>query len=69
MTQKELHNQQLLKEANEYAARYHSRRHFLKESAMGFGAVALGSLLGGCNWGSSNNSLNIEFDPMNPSST
>jgi hypothetical protein len=48
MTQKELHNQRLLKEANETAMRFHTRRHFLKESAMGLGALALGSLFGKC---------------------
>ena len=42
MTQKELRNQQLLKEANERTAHFFTRRHFLKESAMGFGALALG---------------------------
>ena len=35
MTQKELHNQRLLKEANNTALRFHTRRHFLRESAMG----------------------------------
>ena len=65
MTQKELHNQQLLKEA-EYAMLHHyTRRHFLKESAMGFGAVALGSLLAGCGSNSLSASNNL-FDPANP---
>ena len=64
MTQKELHNQRLLKEANEKAMRFFTRRHFLRESAMGFGALAFGSLLG-CNSESSPNAANV-FDPANP---
>lgn len=64
MTQKELYDQQLVKEANEKAIRFFTRRHFLRESAMGFGALAFGSLLG-CNSGSSTNSVNV-FDPANP---
>lgn len=62
MTQKELHNQRLVKEAQEAALRYHTRRHFLKESAMGLGALALGSLLGGCG----NNVVNTIADATNP---
>lgn len=64
MTQKELYDQRLMKEA-EYAALHHyTRRHFIKESAMGLGALALGSLLG-CGSRSSvvGNSL---FDATNP---
>jgi hypothetical protein len=64
MTQKELNNQRLIKEANETNIRYHTRRHFLKECAMGFGGLALGSLLQAC--GSSTNSYNIVFDPAHP---
>ena len=47
MTQKELHNHRLINEANETYLRHHTRRHFLKECAMGFGGLALGSLLQG----------------------
>src|SRR6516164_4874376 len=64
MTQKELHNQCLINEANEVQLRYHTRRHFLKECAMGFGGLALGSLLQACS--SSTNSYNIAFDPAHP---
>lgn len=65
MTQKELHNQWLLKEAEHAVLKQHTRRHFLKESAMGFGALALGSLLGSC--GQSTNTGNaLQFDPTNP---
>ena len=64
MTQKELHNQRLVKEANEMAMRFFTRRHFLRESAMGLGALALGSLLG-CSSSSSKTVENV-FDPANP---
>src|SRR5882724_4369899 len=63
MTQKELHTERLIKEANEATLRHLTRRHFLKESAMGLGALALGSLIGGC--GSSSVPNNI-FDAANP---
>ncbi len=46
MTQKELHNQRFLREAEHAVMRMHTRRHFIKESAMGLGALALGSLFG-----------------------
>ena len=62
MTQKELHNQRLVKEAEEYALRFYTRRHFLKESAMGLGALAFSSLLGGCN----SNPVPPVFDSNNP---
>ncbi len=65
MTQKEIHNQKLLKEANDASLHFHTRRHFLKESAMGLGALALGSLIG-CRSRSSDNASTILFDPANP---
>lgn len=64
MTQKELHNQRLINEANEANIRYQTRRHFLKECAMGFGGLALGSLLQAC--GSSADNYNVVFDPAHP---
>jgi hypothetical protein len=64
MTQKELHNQRLVKEANNAYLRMHTRRHFIKESAMGLGALALGSLLAGC--GSHATANSIAFDPAHP---
>ena len=64
MTQKDLHNQQLLKEAQGAILQLHTRRHFLKESAMGLGALALGSLVGGC--GSKRSLSSIAFDPAHP---
>ena len=40
MTQKELHNQRLVKEAQKAVMQQHTRRHFIKESAMGFEVYA-----------------------------
>ena len=65
MTQKELHDQRLLKEAQAATMRMHTRRHFLKESAMGLGALAIGSLIGSC--GRSKTAVpSISFDPAHP---
>ena len=71
MTQKELHNQRLVKEAEAYQIRLHTRRHFLRECAMGFGGLALGSLLQSCGPGSAGASANspapqLLFDPAHP---
>jgi hypothetical protein len=66
MTQKELHNQRLIKEAEAAVTSMHTRRHFLKECAFGFGALALGSLLQSCGLGSGSNSSNPLFDPAHP---
>src|SRR5687768_3409033 len=66
MTKKELYNLHLLKEAREIVRRHHTRRHFLKESAMGLGALALGSLLGGCGRSKSNQGADFLFDASNP---
>src|SRR5574343_66032 len=64
MTQKELHNQRLVKEAEQRVLHHVTRRHFLKESAMGFGALALGSLFGGC--GQDTVKKAISFDAAHP---
>src|SRR5678815_5783052 len=64
MTKKDLHSQKLVEEATHAHLHFHTRRHFLKESAMGLGALALGSLLG-CRSRSSDAS-NILFDPAHP---
>src|SRR5665213_1382339 len=48
MTRKELNNPRLIREANERILSHYTRRHFLKESAMGRGALALGSFLASC---------------------
>ncbi len=65
MTQKEIHNQRLLKEAELAVMQHYTRRHFLKESAMGLGALALGSLLSNCGSGSPRLATSL-FDPANP---
>src|SRR3990170_683273 len=65
MTQKELHDQRLVKEAQQNAMRMHTRRHFLKESAMGLGALAMGALLGNCGSRSSEG-YQVSFDPSRP---
>jgi len=65
MTQKELHNQRLIKEAEHVSMRYHTRRHFLKESAFGLGSLALGSLLGSCGSNTTPGENNL-FDATNP---
>lgn len=48
MTRDELNNQRLLREAERKVTQQYTRRHFIKESAMGLGALALGSLMGSC---------------------
>ncbi|MDB5231878.1 MAG: hypothetical protein JWN76_2683 [Chitinophagaceae bacterium] len=67
MTQKELHIQRLVKEAEEQVLQMNTRRHFLKECAFGFGSLALGSLLQSCGVGSSSNLITHNlFDPAHP---
>ncbi len=65
MTQKAKHIQQLVKEAKQLILQHHTRRNFLKESAMGLGALALGSLFPGCSSNSSGAANNF-FDATNP---
>jgi hypothetical protein len=65
MTQKDLNIQRLVQEAQMRAMHAHTRRHFLKESAMGLGALAMGSLLGSCG-SRAKASHNIVFDPTRP---
>lgn len=66
MTQKELHNQRLVNEANARALHHLTRRHFLKESAMGLGALAMGALLGGCGGGKEELAAQTPFDAAHP---
>src|SRR5271170_894228 len=66
MSDSKLNKQGMVKEANERTLHFLTRRHFLKESAMGFGALALGSLIGGCKFGSSNGDAQVIFDPAHP---
>ena len=65
MTQKDLQVQRLLQEAKEAHLRMHTRRHFLKESAMGLGALAIGSLLGNCS-SKPKGYAPVVFDPARP---
>ncbi|MCH5599254.1 DUF1501 domain-containing protein [Niabella ginsengisoli] len=65
MTQKELHNDRLKVEAANAQLQMHTRRHFLKESAFGLGALALGSLFDSCS-GKKTKASNDLFDPVNP---
>jgi len=65
MTQKELSIQRLIREVQLREMQVETRRHFLKESAMGLGALAIGTLFGGC--GSRSTSVpSIVFDPARP---
>src|SRR5688572_6489387 len=67
MTQKELYDQSLVKEAQLKVMQTHTRRHFLKESAMSLGALAVGSMLGGCkNNVVSGDLQSPTFDPVHP---
>ncbi|MES1216544.1 MAG: DUF1501 domain-containing protein [Bacteroidota bacterium] len=66
MTQKELQDQRLLKEAQDTVRRLHTRRHFLKESAMGLGALAMGSIIGSSCGRKKVNTPSVAFDPVHP---
>src|SRR5690606_23640145 len=48
---KTMDKEQLIKEANQQALKYITRRHFLLDCVAGMGSIALGSLLG--SWGNS----------------
>ena len=65
MTQKELHSQRLLREAERAVIRMQTRRHFIKESAMGLGALALGSMFGRCT-NSPVQQSGVTFGPAHP---
>jgi len=65
MSKRKIQDQRLLAETQRVVLELQTRRHFLKESAMGLGALALGSLFGGC--GSKEPVSNdIVFDPVHP---
>lgn len=67
MTQQELRAKALAKEAEELSMQYRTRRHFIKESAMGLGALALGSLAGGsCKPSAEKTAGASLFDPSQP---
>lgn len=56
--------EKILKEAVENQLRYQTRRHFLKDSLLGIGGLAMGSLLASC--GSKTSITANSFDPTNP---
>lgn len=66
MTQKELHNWRIQHEANNRKLEFNTRRHFIKESAMGLGALALGSLMGCGKQSGSKDVVSQFFDASNP---
>src|SRR6478752_333199 len=59
-------NHKIIKEANEDALQFITRRHFFNDCITGMGAMALGSFLGGCNWLGSKDSANAMFNSANP---
>ena len=65
MTQKEIHIKRIQKEAEHKALHHYTRRHFLKESAMGLGSLALGSLFYNCD-SKPSSIANTFFDATNP---
>ncbi len=60
--------QSIHQEAQHASLLFATRRHFLKQCGLGLGSLALGSLLGGCDWpgSSSTGYAPISIDPMNP---
>ncbi len=58
----------LLEQAQASIRQLHTRRHFLRESAMGLGALAFGSMLGNCGTKTQvpKVSTDINFDPVRP---
>jgi hypothetical protein len=64
MTQKEIDSQRLVREAERKVLQAHTRRHFIKESAMGLGGLALAALFG-CGDKTITTSQ-IAFDPAHP---
>ena len=63
-------SERLFNEAQNEALDYITRRHFLQQCGMGFGGMALGSLLGGC-FSDKKSPLSINdnalfIDPVNP---
>ena len=66
MTRDELNIQKLVKEVQDVQLSASTRRHFIKESAMGLGALAMGSLLGNCGNLFTSPQSNISYDPAHP---
>jgi Protein of unknown function (DUF1501) len=67
MMRRDIHNDRLKHEAELRQIALHTRRHFLKESAMGLGALAMGSLLSKCGMSPTDAGVTgIDFDPAHP---
>jgi len=61
------HNPNLFQEALHSHARFVTRRHFLRQCTTGMGAMALGSLIGGCNlFSRTAATANAQIDLSNP---
>ena len=57
--------QRIIQEANAQTMQLLTRRHFFQECVTGMGAMALGSVLGGCNWlGSKDTGSSIHSNPL-----
>jgi len=57
----------IFREARQSSLEFITRRHFLKECRTGMGLMALGSLIGGCDWlGSKDTVSGNQFDPSHP---
>ena len=59
------HHNKLFEEAQLQQAAYITRRLFFKDSLLGLGGLALGSMLGSCSDSVSQNGI-IERDPIHP---
>jgi Protein of unknown function (DUF1501) len=56
--------EKIIKEAIDRQLEYQTRRHFLKDSLLGLGGLAMGSLLANCS--TKSNLVENSFDPTNP---
>lgn len=59
-------NERIIKEAITHELRQKTRRQFVRNCMMGFGGLAMGSLLGSCNPMSKSSTASSFFDPSNP---
>ncbi|MEI8073732.1 MAG: sulfatase, partial [Bacteroidota bacterium] len=57
-------HQRIVREANAHFMQQQTRRHFFQECVTGMGAMALGSVLGGCNWLASKDPNAIHSNPL-----
>lgn len=66
MSKKNVQDQKLIMDAQRMVMQMRTRRHFLKESAMGLGAVAMGTMFGNCGGNQNTSSFAQIFDPAHP---